>query len=275
MVLARSVRLSAVWPDPVGMVTEAPAVVVRVKDEEGRVEVGLAAASEYHAPVLARLLTTIVWVPATVPVAAVAETMFALEESRTSRPEDREGIQCLQIVLDCLGCGLDSGQSRGLASEGGLVGLPAAFRRTVRVNGSRDRGGDVNARRGRTGGCGQIELILIVGVVVLRRGRHRGGPGVPVRVFSATKKTDGKAVWFDWAKTERRVGCSVLRDHEFGPGFIRICTYFPWPAKVWLNGHEWAKRQAGRARVPFTELANGKHSQTRYSRKPEEEKIGR
>lgn len=78
-------------------------------------------------------------------------------------------------------------------------------------------------------------------------------------VFSATKKTDGKAVWFDWAKTERRVSCYYfyLHDREFGPGFIKICTYFPWPAKVWLNGHEWAKRQAGRARVPFTELANG------------------
>ena len=33
---------------------------------------------------------------------------------------------------------------------------------------------------------------------------------------------------------------------SFGPGFIKICTYFPYPAKVWLNGHEWAKRQARR-----------------------------
>ena len=40
-------------------------------------------------------------------------------------------------------------------------------------------------------------------------------------------------------------------DPDFGPGFIKICTYFPYPAKVWLNGHEWAKRQAdqGRHRV--------------------------
>ncbi len=34
-------------------------------------------------------------------------------------------------------------------------------------------------------------------------------------------------------------------------------TYFPYPAKVWLNGHEWAKRQARRARINFAELANG------------------
>ena len=38
-------------------------------------------------------------------------------------------------------------------------------------------------------------------------------------------------------------------DPEFGPGFIKICTYFPYPAKVWVNGHEWAKRQADRAGI--------------------------
>ena len=78
-------------------------------------------------------------------------------------------------------------------------------------------------------------------------------------VFSATKKTKGNAVWFEWNKSERRVSCYYfyVLDREFGPGFIKICTYFPYPAKVWLNGHEWAKRQARRARITFTELANG------------------
>jgi hypothetical protein len=79
-------------------------------------------------------------------------------------------------------------------------------------------------------------------------------------VFSATKKTGStNGVWFDWYKAERRVGIYYfyILDREFGPGFIKICTYFPYPAKVWLNGHEWAKRQARRARITFTELANG------------------
>ena len=79
-------------------------------------------------------------------------------------------------------------------------------------------------------------------------------------VFSATKKTGPKGgVWFDWYKAERRVGIYYfyILDREFGPGFIKICTYFPYPAKVWLNGHEWAKRQARQAKIPFTELANG------------------
>ena len=39
--------------------------------------------------------------------------------------------------------------------------------------------------------------------------------------------------------------------------FIKICSYFPYPVKVWLNGHEWAKRQAARAGIGFTELSNG------------------
>jgi hypothetical protein len=79
-------------------------------------------------------------------------------------------------------------------------------------------------------------------------------------VFTATKKSGAQGgVLFSWAKTERRVSCYYfyVMDREFGPGFIKICTYFPYPAKIWLNGHEWAKRQARRARIEFTELANG------------------
>ena len=78
-------------------------------------------------------------------------------------------------------------------------------------------------------------------------------------VFGATKKTRGNAVWFDWNRSERRVSCYYfyVNDCQFGPAFIKICSWFPYPAKVWLNGHEWAKRQARRARLGFTELANG------------------
>ncbi len=79
-------------------------------------------------------------------------------------------------------------------------------------------------------------------------------------VFSATRRTGGGGgVYFEWSKAERRVGTYYfyVLDPEFGPGFIKICTYFPYPAKVWANGHEWAKRQARKAGVRFTELANG------------------
>jgi len=46
-------------------------------------------------------------------------------------------------------------------------------------------------------------------------------------------------------------------DEEFGPGFIKICTHFPYPATGLFNGHEWAKRRARRAGLSFGELANG------------------
>jgi hypothetical protein len=64
---------------------------------------------------------------------------------------------------------------------------------------------------------------------------------------------------FTFAKATRRVTCYYfyIVDEEFGPGFVKICAYFPYPIKVWVNGHEWAKRQATRAGIGFTELSNG------------------
>ena len=64
---------------------------------------------------------------------------------------------------------------------------------------------------------------------------------------------------FEFFREERRVGVYYfyILDPDFGPGFIKICTYFPYPAKVWLNGHEWAKRQADREGIDYTALSNG------------------
>jgi hypothetical protein len=79
-------------------------------------------------------------------------------------------------------------------------------------------------------------------------------------VFSAKNRSPKPGVVsFDFVKEDRRVGMYYfyVLDAEFGPGFIKICTYFPYPAKVWLNGHEWAKRQAHRAKITFTALSNG------------------
>ncbi len=46
-------------------------------------------------------------------------------------------------------------------------------------------------------------------------------------------------------------------DADFGPFFIKFCTYFPYNAKVCLNGNEWAKRQAANAGLDFEPLDNG------------------
>ena len=79
-------------------------------------------------------------------------------------------------------------------------------------------------------------------------------------VFDATKKTgpDGM-VWFRFYRTERLVTCYYfyIWDERCGSGFIKICTYAPYPVKVWLNGHEIARRKAIAAGIAVTPLANG------------------
>jgi hypothetical protein len=80
------------------------------------------------------------------------------------------------------------------------------------------------------------------------------------RVWTAYegKTSTGTPRW-SFAKTDRRVTCYYfyLWDEGFGPAFIKVCAYFPYPAKIWLNGHEWVKRQAERAGIAFTALSNG------------------
>ncbi len=80
------------------------------------------------------------------------------------------------------------------------------------------------------------------------------------RVWAAYQRdTATAAPQYTFAKADRRVTCYYfyLWDEGFGPAFIKVCAYFPYPAKIWVNGHEWAKRQAGRAGITFTELSNG------------------
>ncbi len=79
-------------------------------------------------------------------------------------------------------------------------------------------------------------------------------------VFASTRREGTNGIpWFSFTKADRRVTCFYfyLWDADFGPAFIKICAYFPYPAKVWVNGHEWAKRQATHAGIGFTELSNG------------------
>jgi hypothetical protein len=79
-------------------------------------------------------------------------------------------------------------------------------------------------------------------------------------VFAATQRERSNGVpWFSFTKADRRVTCFYfyLWDVDFGPAFIKICAYFPYPIKVWLNGHEWAKRQATAAGIGWTALSTG------------------
>jgi hypothetical protein len=46
-------------------------------------------------------------------------------------------------------------------------------------------------------------------------------------------------------------------DDDFGPFFLKFCSYFPYTARLCINGNEYAKRQAAKAGIGFTALDNG------------------
>jgi len=46
-------------------------------------------------------------------------------------------------------------------------------------------------------------------------------------------------------------------DQDFGPFFLKFCSYFPYNAKLCINGNEYAKRQLARRGIGFEALDNG------------------
>jgi len=48
-----------------------------------------------------------------------------------------------------------------------------------------------------------------------------------------------------------------LVDKDFGPLFIKFCSYFPYAMKICLNGNEWLKRQLRQRAIAFEPLDNG------------------
>jgi len=46
-------------------------------------------------------------------------------------------------------------------------------------------------------------------------------------------------------------------DRDFGPFFLKICTYFPYNAKLCINGHEYVKCQLAREGITYEALDNG------------------
>jgi hypothetical protein len=46
-------------------------------------------------------------------------------------------------------------------------------------------------------------------------------------------------------------------DRDFGPFFLKVCSYFPYTAKLCLNGHEYLKRQLSKEGIGYQALDNG------------------
>jgi hypothetical protein len=46
-------------------------------------------------------------------------------------------------------------------------------------------------------------------------------------------------------------------DEDFGPFFIKLCSYFPYNGKLLINGHEYVKRQLEKRGIAYEALDNG------------------
>jgi hypothetical protein len=105
-------------------------------------------------------------------------------------------------------------------------------------------------------------------IVAEYRRRFTGKEGVVVigvaqekmRSFKAHKRVGpGTRVTFDFSRQSVAVNhyYFYVQDREWGPAFVKIGTYLPYPVKLCLNGHEWVKQQLGRQRIRFASLDNG------------------
>lgn len=78
--------------------------------------------------------------------------------------------------------------------------------------------------------------------------------------FRASKrKTAGGGVYFDFSRQPVFVKhyYFYVQDPEWGPAFLKVGTYLPFPVKLCLNGHEWAKQQLRHEGIRFESLDNG------------------
>ena len=73
-------------------------------------------------------------------------------------------------------------------------------------------------------------------------------------------KTDKSYVWLVRSTAMVNHYYIYAVDRGFGPFFLKSCTYFPFNAKLCINGHEYAKRQLASEGIPFEALDNVRSS---------------
>jgi hypothetical protein len=88
-------------------------------------------------------------------------------------------------------------------------------------------------------------------------------------VFRTEKRRDAAGKTYPWIIRSTAMPNHYyvyILDRDFGPLFLKFCSYFPYPAKLCLNGHEWLKRQLTQRGIPFEPLDNGIRSADAASR---------
>jgi hypothetical protein len=94
---------------------------------------------------------------------------------------------------------------------------------------------------------------LTEGVLFIGRAQEK------TTLFRTEKRHNAEGRPYPWiVKTTGFVNHFYLYavDADFGPFFLKFCSYFPYNAKLCVNGNEWAKRQAAQAGIGFTALDN-------------------
>ncbi|ABW15672.1 conserved hypothetical protein [Parafrankia sp. EAN1pec] len=78
-------------------------------------------------------------------------------------------------------------------------------------------------------------------------------------LFRTEKRRDSEGKTYPWiVKTTGVVNHFYFYcvDDDFGPFFLKFCSYFPYNAKLCLNGNHWAQRQAAKSGIGFTPMDN-------------------
>jgi hypothetical protein len=93
------------------------------------------------------------------------------------------------------------------------------------------------------------------GVLFVGRAQEKAGVWHTQRRYNPA--TGGSYAWLVRSTAFINFFYFYCVDADFGPFFLKFGTYFPYTAKLCINGNEWAKRQAAKARIRFTPLDNG------------------
>jgi hypothetical protein len=92
------------------------------------------------------------------------------------------------------------------------------------------------------------------GVVFLGKAQEK------VMVFRTEKRTDAAGRKYPWivkSATPVNQFYFYCLDADFGPFFLKFSTYFPYNAKLCINGHEYVKQQLAKEGIAFEALDNG------------------
>lgn len=70
-------------------------------------------------------------------------------------------------------------------------------------------------------------------------------------------RTGGRYPWIVWSTAMVNHYYFYGVDTDFGPFFVKFCSYFPYTAKLCINGHEYLKRQLDKRGIAYEALDNG------------------